>query len=1235
MKRILAILMLLSIPAMARQRIQGFCEQGGQTINVLSYTSSTATPVMRSYAPGCSVKVYITGSSPLTLATIYSTSGGTSLSNPFTASVTGYWFFYSDNGHYDVQLSGGGIPTPFTLGDLEALDLSVSLPIVNTSGTLSCPTCMTLDTAQTVTVTGVKTFDAPIFIESNQITDTNAFSAWGGASLNDSTALGYVVVNVDHTWVNEDNEARGVSSVVRASRSTIDEQTYGWDQFGIAGVVQLQAMTMPSDPIYGSPYIRGQQKAVDSELYYSASPNVYTANIGMNYLADLATIGSGVTLNTWAGLIVGQPGGYGGGGGHVVNGYGVWIQNLLDSAAILNPANAAAIKIDGLGNFGRILWQGAEAYTPTYGTLEFSASTQVQTATGVGFKVGGSAANAGLAAGSYAVGGVTLINADHSISTDAYINTSTKYEISGVTVIDSSRNGSFAELTASAVTTLSGNLIIDVTGSTQCLHVNSLGVVSGTGSDCGSGGGGGGGNPFLGSVTANTSLTAVAGYYVGGTGIIQCDSTGCPTISIGNVYNVAAAGTISTVNGQHVSAGTGSNGGFWLGVGGAAQQIVDGSGNLTLLTVTGSGNQCLHAGPTGLVTGTGTECGSGGGGGSGAGVSYSFNPNTASTLTCTSVANSWFEANTTLTGPVTISSVTCPPASGGYVDLSFTFSQGSTVYAVTLPSPFDGGLWSLMPINSTMTCKGPYDGTNWSATCDSSSSQTILPGTVVFSARESIVQCAEFNALNQLVGTGTPCGTGGGGGTPGSPSGSLQYNNGGVFAGTADFSYATHTLTGGASAILDMHTAATSGVLLSGAFTTGVLKVTATTGALTSMALSGTGTKVATTTGTLTSGDCVSIDANGNFVDAAVVCGGGGGGGNPFAGSVTANTALTDQAGFYINTIGVIQYSASLGAVNIGNVFNVSPSGDIVTCTRTGTPPVCTSYPHHVDAGGYYVSGTQRIDVSGNGYFGTINGSSGTFTASVTANTTPVNFAGFYIQMPPVNPGGSPGAPAYIGNTGVIQYATGTPAVINIGHVQDITANGTIFTTGHLAATPATNIIPLVVTGSTGGTANLIEIHLPGGTNIWDVDYLGNVVNAGTLNVNDSTTLVALGFDHVPLTIQGYTGGSADLLDVYNQPSGTNEFYVTRNYAIVNTGYGFVVRTQTDANTSFGTSATANTIQSATVQSGTGASRSAFIIQANASGNPQAVLTVGTTNYTGVTGTSICTHFVGGICVSF
>ncbi|KKL74612.1 hypothetical protein LCGC14_2063120, partial [marine sediment metagenome] len=43
---------------------------------------------------------------------------GTVKANPFTASATGFWFWYADDARYDVRLSAGGIVTPFTIGDI-------------------------------------------------------------------------------------------------------------------------------------------------------------------------------------------------------------------------------------------------------------------------------------------------------------------------------------------------------------------------------------------------------------------------------------------------------------------------------------------------------------------------------------------------------------------------------------------------------------------------------------------------------------------------------------------------------------------------------------------------------------------------------------------------------------------------------------------------------------------------------------------------------------------------------------------------------------------------------------------------------------------------------------------------------------------------------------------------------------------------------------------------------------
>jgi hypothetical protein len=54
------------------------------------------------------------------LASIFSDNVGTVLSNPFTADSKGNWGFWAKPGLYDVELSSGGLSTPFTLTSLGA-----------------------------------------------------------------------------------------------------------------------------------------------------------------------------------------------------------------------------------------------------------------------------------------------------------------------------------------------------------------------------------------------------------------------------------------------------------------------------------------------------------------------------------------------------------------------------------------------------------------------------------------------------------------------------------------------------------------------------------------------------------------------------------------------------------------------------------------------------------------------------------------------------------------------------------------------------------------------------------------------------------------------------------------------------------------------------------------------------------------------------------------------------------
>lgn len=89
---------------------QGNCARGNKTILTAGIVSTTKT--LQSYS-SCTVSVYETGT--LSLATLYDSSD-TPLTNPFTANTDGSYQFFTDSIFVDIQLSGGGIPSPFTLG---------------------------------------------------------------------------------------------------------------------------------------------------------------------------------------------------------------------------------------------------------------------------------------------------------------------------------------------------------------------------------------------------------------------------------------------------------------------------------------------------------------------------------------------------------------------------------------------------------------------------------------------------------------------------------------------------------------------------------------------------------------------------------------------------------------------------------------------------------------------------------------------------------------------------------------------------------------------------------------------------------------------------------------------------------------------------------------------------------------------------------------------------------------
>lgn len=101
---------------MARGFIQGYVERGGENVSTDGRVSTTE--VQRSF-PLATVTVFNAGT--VVLATIFSTELGAPLANPFVADTDGHWGFWADQARYDVQFSGGGISSPYTVFNLETI----------------------------------------------------------------------------------------------------------------------------------------------------------------------------------------------------------------------------------------------------------------------------------------------------------------------------------------------------------------------------------------------------------------------------------------------------------------------------------------------------------------------------------------------------------------------------------------------------------------------------------------------------------------------------------------------------------------------------------------------------------------------------------------------------------------------------------------------------------------------------------------------------------------------------------------------------------------------------------------------------------------------------------------------------------------------------------------------------------------------------------------------------------
>lgn len=157
---------------MARGFIQGYVEQGGNPVITDGRTSTT--DVQKSF-PLATVTVFNAGTA--VLASIFSDSGGTPKANPFIADADASWDFWANPGNYDIQFSGAGITSPFTMFSVFIQDPSPT--VLQDPGSNGYVVRTALNTTVARTLTGT----------ANEITITNGNGTGGNSVFSLPAAL--------------------------------------------------------------------------------------------------------------------------------------------------------------------------------------------------------------------------------------------------------------------------------------------------------------------------------------------------------------------------------------------------------------------------------------------------------------------------------------------------------------------------------------------------------------------------------------------------------------------------------------------------------------------------------------------------------------------------------------------------------------------------------------------------------------------------------------------------------------------------------------------------------------------------------------------------------------------------------------------------------------------------------------------------------------------------------------